>query len=470
MRTGGLARIVLVFVVALTALVTGCGRTYHAPISAVTSKLPLTLRHEQLANGMEVYLQEDHHAPIVAVSLWYHVGSRDDPEGRSGLAHLFEHLMFEGSKHVGAHLFERTLLRAGATDLNATTNNDRTEYHEVVPASQLDLAMWAESDRMGFTADVLDQASLDRARQIVKNEWREHFVDEPYGMAWQVADGAVFPEGHPYHRPAIGTPTDLDATTLDELRAFFARYYVPDNATLVLVGDFRTDDALALVHRYFDPIPRGMKPLVHWPRMPVALDKERTIDMVAGVERPMLLYEWPGPPCCGPTTAALDTAMTFVSGNLYSELATEEAEWVDAAQMASVVRMRYEEKELAGAIRLQIKLKPGSDFAAARQSVDRVLGRLAIGRFYRSSVLREAFSHAANIVFELESFGSRATSFNRYAQLTGNPLFATTMIDAFEVMDAEDVRTTFRDLVVQSNGIVVQVAPKDGAPRGGKLP
>jgi zinc protease len=445
-----------------------CGRTYHAPVSAVQSRLPLTLRHEVLSNGLEVYLQEDHAAPIIALSVWYHVGSRDDPPGRSGLAHLFEHLMFDGSKHLGGR-WHPVMEGAGATDVNGSTDFDRTEYHEVVPSSKLEFALWAESDRMGFELETLNDAALQRSRDVVKNERREHYEDVPYALVPSMARAALFPADHPYHHSTIGEPAELDAVTTQEMTAFFSRYYVPDDATLVLVGDFRADEALAMIRSYFEPIPRGAKPLERWPRMPYTPTKETTLTVEASVDRPALYYAWAAPACCGPETTAIDTATSFVEGNLYDELATSDTELVDATKSAGRVRMRYDAFELAGVVSLYVNLQKNAEPAAARKTADEAMARLSARRFGRNGVLRVSFEFAADLVFDLERFRTRAESFNHFAQYTGDPTYSTKLIGAFEVMDSEDVRTSFRDWLVQSDGVVVYVVPTKGAPRGGRL-
>src|SRR5499426_2110684 len=208
-----------------------------------------------LANGLEVLLHEDHACPIVAVNLWYHVGSKNERPGHTGFAHLFEHLMFEGSQHHDRGFFE-PLQRAGAT-LNGSTNADRTNYWEVVPSGALELALWMESDRMGFLLPALTQAKFANQRDVVLNERRQNYENRPYGLASMALLAALFPPDHPYHWATIGEVADLEAVGLEEVHAFFRRYYHPANASLAIAGDFDSDNALALVDRYFGSIPAG---------------------------------------------------------------------------------------------------------------------------------------------------------------------------------------------------------------------
>ncbi len=206
-----------------------------------------------LSNGLDVILHQDRSLPVVAVNVWYHVGSKDEEPGRTGFAHLFEHLMFEGSKNHNRSHFE-PLQKVGAA-LNGSTNNDRTNYWENVPSNYLELALWLEADRMGFLLDALDQPRLDIQRDVVKNERRQSYENRPYGMASFHLQASLYPRPHPYHWWTIGDPADLDAATLEDAKAFFRRFYGPSNASLAIAGDFQRDQALALVHRYFDDLP-----------------------------------------------------------------------------------------------------------------------------------------------------------------------------------------------------------------------
>jgi zinc protease len=215
--------------------------------------IPYTKR--TLPNGLDVLVHEDHHLPMVAVNVWYHVGSKNERPGRTGFAHLFEHLMFEGSAHHDSGYFE-PLQRAGGL-LNGSTNADRTNYWEVVPTGALDLALWMESDRMGHLLPALTEAKFNNQRDVVLNERRQNYENRPYGLAGIAASAALFPPDHPYHWLTIGSADDLRAMTLDEVQAFFRTYYHPANASLTLAGDVDTEAAFDLVERYFGDIPAG---------------------------------------------------------------------------------------------------------------------------------------------------------------------------------------------------------------------
>src|SRR6185503_1357240 len=207
------------------------------------------------ANGLDVLIHEDHDCPIVAVNLWYHVGSKNERPGQTGFAHLFEHLMFEGSQHHDRGYFQ-PLQGAGAT-LNGSTNADRTNYWEVVPTGALELALWMESDRMGYLLPALTEAKFSNQRDVVLNERRQNYENRPYGLAPMALLAALFPPDHPYHWTTIGEIADLEAVQLEEVQAFFRRYYHPGNASIALAGDFGSSEALALVDRYFVSIEPG---------------------------------------------------------------------------------------------------------------------------------------------------------------------------------------------------------------------
>ncbi|HEY0528134.1 MAG TPA: pitrilysin family protein, partial [Gemmatimonadaceae bacterium] len=210
----------------------------------------------KLPNGLEVILHEDHSTPIVAVDTWYHVGSGDEQLGRTGFAHLFEHIMFMGSQHVPVGAFDQMLEAAGA-DNNGSTTEDRTNYYETLPSNALPLALWLDADRMGFLLPTMDLAKVNLQRDVVKNERRQRVDNQPYGRADETILAALYPRSHPYSWPVIGSMTDLSAASLADVQNFFKTYYAPNNATLTIAGDFNPDTVKKMVAQYFGSIPRG---------------------------------------------------------------------------------------------------------------------------------------------------------------------------------------------------------------------
>src|SRR5947199_3363094 len=226
-----------------------------SPLEAATPDLPY--EKYRLSNGLEVILAQDRSLPLVAVDIWYHVGAANEESSRTGFAHLFEHMMFTGTKHVPRGVAEKLLEAAGGSDSNATTSFDRTNYFDTVPSNQLELALWTHADRMGYLLDSLDQKALANQQDVVRNERRQSYENRPYGVVDEAVFHALFPPGHPYRPYIIGSHTDIQAARLADVRDFFKRYYRPNNATLAIVGDFDTATAKRLVRKQFDSFKRG---------------------------------------------------------------------------------------------------------------------------------------------------------------------------------------------------------------------
>src|SRR5438128_10289125 len=232
----------------------------------------------KLENGLEVILSEDHRLPMVAVNLWYHVGPANELPGRTGFAHLFEHMMFEGSRHVPGSSHFHYLEAAGASDINGTTDFDRTNYFETLPSNQLELALWLESDRMGYMLDKLDQANLSNQQDVVRNERRQSIENQPYGIVEEALYHALFPHAHPYDASVIGSHADIQAARLDEVKKFFKQYYAPNNASLAIVGDIDKAATRKLVEKYFGPLRRGSDvPPIAATTPPIETERRETV-------------------------------------------------------------------------------------------------------------------------------------------------------------------------------------------------
>lgn len=279
----------------------------------------------QLPNGLEVIIHEDHSLPLAAVSVWYHVGPVNEPPKRSGFAHLFEHLMFAGSQHVGSH-FDELLESVGATNVNGTTSWDRTNYFETIPREQLELALWIESDRMGFLLNAVDQAALDTQRDVVKNERRQSFENAPYGPSNLALMDTLFPEGHPYHGAVIGSMADLSAATLEDVRSFYQLYYAPSNATLALAGDIDAQQAKAWITKYFSSLRTLPKPQ-SGAGATFAAPKPTRLVLDEPVKVPRVALGWITPAAYKPGSEALEVAAEVLAGGkatrLYRALVVE---------------------------------------------------------------------------------------------------------------------------------------------------
>jgi len=314
----------------------------------------LKVEQYTLPNGLTVTLHEDHKTPVVAVNVWYKVGSKDEQPGRTGFAHLFEHLMFLGSKHHNED-FSRPLEKLGADD-NATTDTDRTDYYETVPGNALELALWLESDRMGFLLPAMTQVKLDNERDVVKNERRQTVDNVPYGQAEQVMLEALYPQGHPYHHSVIGSMADLSAARLADVAAFFRTHYVPNNALLCVAGDFEPARARQWIEKYFGPLPRGpavtpIKPSV--PRLPAA----KHIQLTDAVSLPRAQLCWPTVPANHPDEPALDV-LAAVLGGLPKENRLFRALMYDR-QLAAQVGASHPTMLLSGTFDVELYARPG---------------------------------------------------------------------------------------------------------------
>src|SRR5687768_1915990 len=279
----------------------------------------LDIEKYTLPNGLEVILSEDHRVPLVGVDLWYHVGPAHEAPGRTGFAHLFEHMMFQGSKHIESDAHFKLLAGAGATGINGTTGFDRTNYFETMPSNQLELALWLESDRMGYLLETVDQAKLSNQQDVVRNERRQSFENRPYGVVEEAMFQALFPKGHPYHGMVIGSHADIQAAKLDDVREFFRQYYAPNNATIAIAGDIDKPATKKLIEKYFGTLKRGPAvPPVNVKTEPIT--SERRLVVEDRVELPRIYMAWITPPFFKEGDADADIAASILGQGRVSRL------------------------------------------------------------------------------------------------------------------------------------------------------
>ncbi len=340
-----------------------------APLAGAQEPPRIPATTTTLANGLTLVVSEDHAAPIVHVTVWYHVGSKNEVPGRTGFAHLFEHLMFEGSEHVAKGEHIRLVENAGG-DMNGSTTNDRTNYFETLPSNWLETALWLESDRMGFLLPGLTQAKLDNQRDVVKNERRERIDNQPYGTASEVIGAAIFPKDNPYSWPVIGSIADLSAASLADVSAFFRTYYAPDNAVLVVVGDVDSARTRTLVEKYFGAIPRGpaiVRPAV--PPAPLAAERRLALEDAKASE-PQLAMAWPTVGGDSPDAPALDALADVLTLDRTSRLTKL---LVYDRQLASRVSARQVSYENAGLFEIDVRPRPHVSLTVVESLVDSVL-------------------------------------------------------------------------------------------------
>jgi predicted Zn-dependent peptidase len=427
------------------------------------SHLPVSTERYRLDNGLEVLAAVDHTVPFVAVNLWYHAGSKDDPAGKAGLAHLFEHMMFNGSRHVPATDHFALLTQIGAKNINAMTSQDETWYFETVPSGGLERALWLESDRMGFLLDALDQGKLDNERRVVENELRERLDETPYGRVGTTTWAALFPSPHPYHYPVIGESAQLDAITLDDVRTFFRAWYAPSQCTLALVGDFDPARAQALVTKYFGSIAAGL-PATRETTAPAPLQGEKRLTIEADVPRARVIVAWPVVPAFAPGSAELEVGRGPLAGWLSKEL-------VDGLKVASSVEVSLDEHDLASVFAVTAELEPGRSSDAALAEIEGRLHEIRgpQARYDRVQFAIERAQLLAAPLRAADRLVDRAQLLQRYNDKTGTPDYADDELSARRSVLVEDVRKAYYDLLRWDRRVVVLVVPRRGAPLAGRL-
>ena len=381
--------------------------------------IPFT--RQTLANGLDVLVHEDHNCPIVAVNLWYHVGSKNEHPGHTGFAHLFEHLMFEGSQHHDKGYFQ-PLQEAGGT-LNGSTNADRTNYWEVVPTNALDLALWMESDRMGYLLPALTDARFNNQRDVVLNERRQNYENRPYGLAGMAMVAALYPPDHPYHWLTIGDADDLRAAKLDDVKAFFQTYYRPRNASLALAGDVDTAQALELAERYFGDLESGSEPPPVQFTAPRPLASEIRLMIEDRVELPRLYLAWHSPALFSYDDAELDLIADVLSSGktsrLYRALVYEQ-------RVATEIAASQNSREIGSFFQMVATAAPGHTLADVERAIADEIRTLIDTGPIDVEMERCLAQAEAHFIFRLQTvggFGGKGDQLNAYNVFLGEPGF-----------------------------------------------
>ena len=414
------------------------------------------VRHT-LDNGLDVLVHEDRSCPIVAVNLWYHVGSKNERPGHTGFAHLFEHLMFEGSQHHDSGYFH-PLQGAGAS-LNGSTNADRTNYWEVVPTNALELALWMESDRMAFLLPALTEAKFSNQRDVVLNERRQNYENRPYGLAPMAMLAALFPPDHPYHWTTIGEIADLQAVQLDEVRQFFSTYYHPANASLALAGDIDVDEALALARRYFEEIPPGPAVAAVVPA-PVRLDREARLLLEDRVELPRLYLSWISPAMFADGDADLDLAADILANGktsrLYKRLVFDQ-------RIATDVSAAQNSREIGGFIQVAATAAPGHSLEEIDQVIGEEIERLALEGPTDDEIERGRVQAEAQFIFRLQTvggFGGKSDQLNAYNVFLDDPAFFDRDLARYRAVTPASVGEAMARYLDHDRRIALSVVPR----------
>jgi len=428
-----------------------------APVGAQGAPNVPKLQFEKitLPNGLEVILHEDHSTPIVVANTWYHVGSGDEKPGRTGFAHLFEHVMFMGSEHVPTGQFDKLLEAAGA-DNNGSTTTDRTNYYEQLPSNALPLALWLDADRMGHLLPVMDQAKLDLQRDVVKNERRQRYDNVPYGRANEAIMAALYPASHPYHWTTIGSMTDLSAASLEDVKEFFRTYYAPNNATLVIAGDFNRDSVVTWVNRYFGGIPRGpqmpARPVV--PAFTVARDT--FLVQEDKVTLPRLYKTWHSVKLFHPDDAPLDVLADVLAGDKNSRLYKR---LVFDMQVAQDVNAFQSSGMLDGFFQITVTPKPGQTPAKMAELVAEELEKIQRDGPTPRELARSLNSRRASFLDQLASVLGKADRLASYDYMAGTPDYAQQDLARYERVTAADVQRVANTYLKQ-HAVVLTVVPE----------
>jgi zinc protease len=454
--------ILFVLVAALVGVTSCMGKKDAAQQSASSDIPKIAFEKYTLPNGLDVILSRDQRVPMVAVNLWYHVGPANEEPGRTGFAHLFEHMMFQSSKHVPPDSHFKLLEAAGASDINGTTDYDRTNYFETVPSNQLELAIWLESDRMGYLLDKVDQAALSNQQDVVRNERRQSVENQPYGLAEEELIQSLFPKGHPYYGNVIGSHEDIQAVKLDDVRRFFTQYYSPNNASLAIVGDFDPAMAKALVEKYFSTLKRGADiPPIKAETPKITSERRKVVK--ARVELPRVYMAWITSPILKPGDADADIASNVLGGGrssrLYKKLVYEK-------QIAQSVTAQQYSLILGSVFQIEATARPGHTVEELEKAIDEELNSFRSNPVDANEVERARNTIETNIIGGLErlgGFGGIADRLNSYNHYLKTPDYLTKDIERYRAVNAASLQAFAKDQLTTTSRVVMHVVPGEPA-------
>ena len=421
--------------------------------AAAGETLRLPFESYTLPNGLTVILSPDKTTPTVAVNVWYKVGSKSEVVGRTGFAHLFEHVMFTGSGNVPYGVHDKLTEGVGGSN-NGTTSNDRTTYYETVPSNYLESALWLEADRMGFLLDALDLAKLNAQRDIVKNERRQRVDNQPYGRAGEILARATYPSGHPYSWDVIGSMTDLTAASEDDVKNFFRLYYAPNNAYLAVVGDFDPAQAKAWVTKYFGDIPRG-KPIERPNVDPVTLPAEKRLTFEDRVQVPRLYLQWPSVGEKSDDRFALDVLATILAGPRTARITKA---LVYDEQSAANVNVFQSTNEDVGDFVVMLTPRPGHDLTNLEAATDGIIDRLKKEGPTAEEIQKATAGEELGFVRSLESNLGKAFRLSDGAGFHGDAGYFRTEYKKTLSVTAEDVKRVANKYLTRGR-VVLSVVP-----------
>lgn len=415
----------------------------------------ITYQKFDLPNGMKVYVVEDHKAPTVYGVTWFRVGSKDEVQHRTGFAHLFEHLMFKGSAHLPDGLMDKLLEAAGGWS-NAFTSSDMTVYQNVAASNFLETMLWIDADRLAGLLDTFDKAKLDNQRDVVLNERRQSYENQPYGMAEILIQENLWPKNHGYHWSTIGYPADLKAASVKDVSDFFKKYYVPNNATMVIAGDVKLDEVKKLVEKYFAWIPRGAEPSRPQYKTPAPITKEIAVDTTDDVQVPRVYLSWRGPSHFTADEPALTLAAAILadgkSSRLYKRLVYDE-------KIAQDVRAYFSGETLGGEFRIVATAKPGVDPKRLKAEITEEVARLATNPPDSKELERAQNSHEAGFLNGLEPTLSRAIQLAEYDVFANDPDYFAKDLARYRAVTPAQVKDVVSKYLRPNARVVLTIRP-----------
>ena len=427
-------------------------------LGAQELRISVPYKRTVLPNGLNLILHEDHSTPTVSINMYYHVGSGREKPGRTGFAHLFEHLMFMGSKHVPVGKFDEWLEAAGG-DNNGSTDEDRTNYYENVPSNAVELALFLDSDRMGYLIDAMSPEKVNSQRDVVKNERRQSYENRPYGMSSIVLSENLYPEVHPYHWPTIGSMADLSAASYEDVVEFFRRYYIPSNSSLVVAGDIDPRAVQQQVEKWFGDIPAGNQvPPIDHPSPVIPVEKRLVIE--DKVQLPRIYMAWITPPVFAPGDAELDLLSSILTGGknsrLYKKLVYE-------LQIAQDVSAFQSSKLLSSDFTIVATARSGHSLSELEQVIWDEVTRIKTEMPTLRELQRAVNQYEAVFLSRLErvgGFGGKADLLNSYFVRTGNPDFFNEDISRYRALDVGDISAVAQTYLRENARVVLSVVPE----------
>ncbi len=409
-----------------------------------------------LSNGLQVIVHEDHSVPIVAVNTWYHGGSGDEHLGRTGFAHLFEHIMFMGSQHVPTGRFDQLLEGAGA-DNNGSTTEDRTNYYETGPSNALELMLYLDSDRMGFLIPEITPEKVDLQRGVVQNERRQRVDNQPYGLAEENILRMLYPAGHPYSWPVIGSLADLQAASIEDVRNFFRTYYAPNNATIVIAGAVNTAQARQLAEKWFGEIPRAAaEPQRNHPA-PFTIARDTFATLEDRVQLPRVFNAWHTVRAFGDDDAALSVLSDILAGGRSSRLYRR---LVYETQIATQVGAYHDALKMDGSFRLSATARPGHDLNELQREIDAQIRLIADSGVSAREVQRIQNQTEAQFLGSMETVLGKADQLNQYQYFVGTPDYFQQDLDRYRRVTPADVQRVARQYLANAHRVVLSVVPQ----------